>query len=89
MPSDLTPLHDWAERVDPPYTVYRAVEDWILALDANPFQPPSRSWTLNEGEPYEVRVAELVDPAVVVFYTVEHEGLTIDLLGVVPDTPPS
>jgi hypothetical protein len=69
MPSDLTPLHDWAERVDPPYTVYRAVEDWILALDANPF--------------------ELVDPAVVVFYTVEHEGLTIDLLGVVPDTPPS
>jgi hypothetical protein len=83
-------LRDWAERDNPRWAVWDRVERWVLGLEANPFQPPSVSWTNNEGEAYEIRSAqgEALDP-VVVYYRLQHHNLRTDLLWVGPaDLPP-
>jgi hypothetical protein len=82
--ADIEVLYRWAEESDPPYSVFRAVEDWVRQLDASPFRPPSRSWSQNQGEPYELRLAELDEMGVAVFYSVVHDGLQTDLLGIIP-----
>jgi hypothetical protein len=58
----------------------------VLDLEADPWQPPSVPWGLNEGEPYEIRLAEL--HPVVIFYTVDHESLDVQIMGIVDDAPP-
>ena len=83
-------LREWAERDNPRWAVWDRVERWVLGLEANPFQPPSVSWTNNEGEPYEIRSAqgEVLDP-VVVYYRLQHHHLQTDVLWVGPaDLPP-
>jgi hypothetical protein len=86
--SNLQALTEWAERTEPTDALYRSVAEWVVALDADRFQYPSGSWSLNEGESYEVRMAELVDLEVVTFYTVVHDGLSVDLVGIIRDAPP-
>jgi hypothetical protein len=82
--ADIEALYRWAESHDPPYSLFRAVEAWVHDLGADPFQPPSWTWSLNEGEPYEVRMAEPDGMGVVITYTVVHDSLQTDLVGIVP-----
>jgi len=77
-------LRSWGERDNPPYREWAAVERWVLDLDHSPWQPPSTPWSVNEGEPVEIRCAELSDSSVVIFYTVDQESLRVDLLYVGP-----
>jgi hypothetical protein len=84
-PVNTDALRQWADRDNPRWAVWDRVERWVLGLEANPFQPPSVSWTDNEGEPYEIRSAqgEALGP-VVVFYRLQHHNLRTDLLWVGP-----
>jgi hypothetical protein len=78
-------LRDWAERDNPRWAVWDRVERWVLGLDANPFQPPSVSWTDGEGEPYEIRSAQGEElGSFVVYYRVAHHGHRTDVIWVGP-----
>jgi hypothetical protein len=80
---DTNALREWGQRDNPHWAEWDRVERWVLGLDANPFQPPSLSWTVNEGEPYETRSAqgEELGP-VVVYYRVHQHDLRTDVLWV-------
>jgi hypothetical protein len=79
---DLSALFEWAEREDPRYSVWSAVESWCLDLAERPWQVPSVPYSLNEGEPTEIRTAELQDAGVIVAYSVHHETLQVIIIGI-------
>jgi hypothetical protein len=43
-------LSAWAETGDPPYSVWRRVERWVLGLDDTPRQWPSAPLTMATGD---------------------------------------
>ena len=79
---DLGALFEWAEREDPRYSVWTAVESWCRDLADRPWQAPSVPYSLNEGEPTEIRTAELQDAGVIVAYSVHHETLQVIIIGI-------
>jgi hypothetical protein len=54
-------LHEWGERENPPYRLWRLVEQWVLRLYGRPWQAPSEPLTENVGQATEIRVAEVPD----------------------------
>ena len=80
MPDNVEVILKWAEDDNPRYLTFRGIEQWALHLDEAPWQAPSRPWTLNQGEPMEIRIAEFEDLGVVVFYSVEHATGRVRLL---------
>jgi len=76
-------LYKWAEANDPPYSVWRRVERWVLDLDIDPWQPPSVPLTLGTGDPWEIRSAVIPDSGgVEVIYEDEHSTGLVNLLRV-------
>jgi hypothetical protein len=54
-------LHEWGEQENPPYRLWRLVEQWVLRLDDRPWQAPSEPLTENVGQATEIRVVEVPD----------------------------
>lgn len=76
-------LYLWAETEDPPYSVWRRVERWVLGLglDDTPWQWPSAPLTMATGDPWEIRAAVVPETdGVEVVY--EHETGVVNLLRV-------
>ena len=81
---DTEALRSWEVTEHPSVLDRLAVELWVLGLDRSPWQPPSVPWLPNDGEPTDLRMAELSDPDIVVMYVVDQVTLEIDLLYVGP-----
>lgn len=78
---NLRTLQEWGERENPPYRLWRLVEQWVLRLDGRPWQAPSEPLTESVGQATEVRVAEVPDSeGIEVFYEHEHESGLVTIL---------
>jgi hypothetical protein len=75
-------LYEWAEGDDPPYSVWRRVERWVLDLDSAPWQQPSTPLTLGTGDPWEIRAALVPGTDVEVIYEHQHATGVVNLLRV-------
>jgi hypothetical protein len=80
--ADDSALRKWAETDDPPYGVWRRVEEWIAGLDAVPWQAPSVPLTLATGAPAEIRAVVVPGTDVEVFWEHEHATGVVNILHV-------
>ena len=82
-------VKEWTERENPSDEIWRRVVRWVLNLSAAPWQEPSTSPTFVEGDPVEVRVAEIRDTGgVEVFYEHRHDNRFVNLLRIAHERPP-
>jgi hypothetical protein len=79
---DIDRLRDWAETEDPPYSVWRLVEQWVAGLATDPWQWPSAPEPLTApGNEWEVRSVEVPGSAgVEVIWEHEHSTGVVNLL---------
>jgi hypothetical protein len=76
-------LFAWAQAEDPPFSVWRPVEQWVLKLATVPWQWPSEPLSLATGDPWEIRAAIIPDTdGVEVVYEHEHDTGVVNLLRV-------
>lgn len=81
---DVAALEEWAERADPPISVWRIVNDWVDGLGSSPWQAPSVPFPELSDQPrYELRTAEILGTdGVEVVYRREYDGEMVDLVWV-------
>jgi hypothetical protein len=60
----------WAARTSPPDAVYRAVVEWVIAAEAEPWRAPSQP--IGPAGPVQLRRVLLPDIDVRITYNTEH-----------------
>lgn len=74
-------LHEWGERDDPGYRLWKFVSDWIATeLGSRGWAAPSVPLLPSDGSPSEIRIVQIPGTLITVIYEHNHDSGQVDLL---------